>query len=141
MSRRKFVVSVLSALYFGCLIGLTFLPGTSANRAAWYWPFLAFVPVGILLVLLMGRRRWWAAIAFAALGAAWIEAAQSIWMPVGYADGFDVIWATSGAVLGVIVAVAITTPSRRPLRSDMVPQTAGQITPSAESRRSPSVGS
>lgn len=133
MSRQKFVVSVLCALYFGCLVGLTFMPGGTANRTAWYWPFLAFIPVGVLLVLLMGRRRWWAAIAFAVLGAAWIEAAQSIWMPVGYADGYDVIWASSGAILGVVLAVLITTPHRRSMRTHEVPR----IVPQAGNREIP----
>lgn len=133
MSRQKFVVSVLCALYFGSLVGLTFMPGAAEHRAAWYWPFLAFIPVGILLVLLMGRRRWWAAIAFAVLGAAWIEAAQSIWMPAGYADGFDVIWASAGAILGVVLAVLITTPIRRSMRSHDVPR----IVPQAGNREIP----
>lgn len=133
MSRRKFVLSVLTALYCGCLVALTFVPGAVADRSGWYWPFLAFLPVGALLVLVMGRRRWWAAIAFAVLGAAWIEAAQSIWMPVGYADVYDVIWASSGAVLGVILAVVIATPTRRSMRSHSVPR----IVPQAGSREIP----
>ena len=89
MSRRRFLTSVIAALYFGALVGLTFVPTTEQARASWLLPVTVFVPVGLLLVLLMGPRRWWAALAFSLLGAAWIEAAQSIWMPVGYAQASD----------------------------------------------------
>lgn len=133
MSFRRMILSVLAALYFGTLIGLTFVPGSAANRLAWYWPFLAFVPVGILLVLLLGRRRWWAAIGFGVLGAAWIEAAQSIWMPIGYAEGMDVVWASAGAILGVVAVVLITSPRRRSMRSHESPR----MVPQAGSREIP----
>ena len=119
-----------AALYFGTIIGLTFVPGSAANRVFWFWPFATFVPVGILLLLLLGRRRWWAALAFSALGAAWVEAAQSIWMPVGYAEAIDVVWATSGAVAGIAIAFVLTSPRRRSMR----PHEAPRIVPQAGSR-------
>lgn len=114
MRARRFLLTGIAAVYFGALIGLAFVPGSASNRALWVWPFVAFVPVGILLVLLLGRRRWWAAIGFAVLGSAWIEAAQSIWMPVGYAEVIDVVWASAGAVAGVALAAALMS---RPSRS------------------------
>jgi len=117
MRAKRYIITGVAAVYFGALVGLTFVPGTAANRASWVWPFLAFVPVGLLLVLLLGRRRWWAAIAFAVLGSAWIEAAQSIWMPNGYAEVIDVVWASSGAVAGVVLAVILTAPKRKSMRA------------------------
>ncbi len=97
-------MSVVAALYFGAVIGMAFVPGSASNRAFWLWQAAVFVPVGVLLALLLGRRRWWAAIAFGMLGAAWIEAAQSVWMPVGYADASDLVWGTAGVAAGVLIA-------------------------------------
>lgn len=121
MSRARLPLTVISALYFGGLIGLAFVPGSAANRASWAWPLGLFVPVGLLLVLLLGKHRWWAAMGFGVLGAAWVEAAQSIWMPAGYADAMDVVWASSGAILGVVVGAGILTAQRKSMRSHEVP--------------------
>ena len=117
MRAKRYIVTGVAAVYFGTLIGLTFLPGSAANRSTWFWPLIAFVPVGILLVLLLGRRRWWAAVAFAVLGSAWIEAAQSIWMPDGYSEPGDVFWSSLGAIAGVLLAVILTSPRRRSMRA------------------------
>jgi hypothetical protein len=116
MRARRYILTGIAAIYFGALVGLTFVPGSGANRGLWIWPFIAFVPVGILLVLLLGRRRWWAAIAFAVLGSAWIEAAQTVWMPTGYATVIDIVWAGSGAVTGVAVTLLLTSPKLRSIR-------------------------
>ncbi len=120
MSRARVLISVIAALYFGALIGLTFVQGSVANRMSPLWSFLLFVPVGILLVLLLGRRRWWVAIWFGVLGAAWVEAAQTIWMPVGYASAWDVVWASSGVVAGVVVVWV--TPSKGVMHSHGTPR-------------------
>lgn len=117
MTRRRFLVSLVAALYFGALIGLAFVPDSAANRDMWFWPFAAFVPVGALLLLLFGRHRWWVALGFAVLGAAWLEAAQSIWMPVGYAKTSDVLWGSSGALLGLVATLLVTIPRRKSIRS------------------------
>jgi len=117
MRAKRYIVTGIAAIYFGALVGLTFVPGSAANRQLWVWPFFAFVPVGILLVMLLGRRRWWAAAAFVVLGSAWIEAAQSVWMPAGYAELADIVWASSGGIAGIVVAVILTAPRRRSIRA------------------------
>jgi hypothetical protein len=117
MRARRYILTAITAIYFGALVGLTFVPGSASNRALWIWPFMAFVPVGILLLLLLGRRRWWAAIAFAVLGSAWIEAAQTVWMPVGYAEVLDIVWAGSGAVAGVAITLILSSPRLRSMRA------------------------
>lgn len=116
MRRRKYILSGIAALYFGTVIGLAFLPASPLNGSFWCWAVLAFLPVGTLLLLLMGRRRWWAAIAFGMLGAAWLEAAQSVWMPAGYADAVDVVWGSTGVAAGVLVAFLATAPRRQSVR-------------------------
>ena len=126
MRAKRYILTGVAAVYFGALVGLTFVPGSGAARVAWFWPFLAFVPVGLLLVLLLGRRRWWVAIGFAILGSAWIEAAQMIWMPDGYAELIDVVWASAGAVAGVLVAVMLTAPHRKSMRAHESHRIVGQ---------------
>jgi hypothetical protein len=129
MRARRYLLTGIAAIYFGALVGLTFVPGSAPNRALWVWPFLAFVPVGILLVMLLGRRRWWAAIAFAILGSAWIEAAQSIWMPAGYAELNDVVWASFGAIAGVAVTAVLGSTRARSIRAHESPRIVAQATP------------
>jgi len=126
MSRARSLTSVIAALYFGALVGLAFVPGSAANRASALWPFLLFVPVGILLVLLLGTRRWWSALGFGVLGAAWLEAAQTIWMPVGYADAWDVVWASAGVAIGVSGIVLGVRMQRRSMRSHGAPSIVAQ---------------
>lgn len=136
MSRARFLTSVIAALYFGALIGLTFVPGSTANRSSPLWPFVLFVPVGVLLLLLLGTRRWWTALGFGALGAAWVEAAQTIWMPVGYADAWDVVWASAGVGTGVLLAVVAVRLRSRSMRShgapSMIAHAGGREIPRAE---------
>lgn len=126
MSRARLLVTTVAALYFGALIGLTFVPGSAANRPSQLWPFVLFIPVGFLLVLLLGRRRWWSAIGFGVLGAAWVEAAQTIWMPVGYADAWDVVWASAGVLLGVAAGFLFLGLRRRSMRTHGVPRMIAQ---------------
>jgi glycopeptide antibiotics resistance protein len=117
MRARHTLLIAGAALYFLALIGIAFVPGSGANRTLWVWPFAAFIPVGIFLALLLGPRRWWAAIGFSLLGAAWLEAAQSIWMPVGYAEAIDVLWATLGATVGITASILIVATGRKSMRA------------------------
>lgn len=126
MSRTRFLVSVISAIYFGALIGLTFVPTSQQARESPLLPFIAFFIVGLLLAALMGPRRWWAALGFSVLGTAWIEAAQSIWMPVGYAELSDVLWGSFGAFVGIGVGVIAALPALRSMRSHESPSLVSQ---------------
>ena len=114
MMQRRLLLGVIAALYFFAVIGLAFVPGSPINGQIWCWQSFAFVPVGALLVLLMGRRRWWVALGFGVLGAAWLEAAQSVWMPAGYASAMDVVYDCTGVIAGVAIAWFATAPRTRP---------------------------
>jgi len=107
MFRSRFVVAVCAALYFATLVSLAFVVAPESNGRFLIWTPVAFVPVGIFLVGMFGRRRWWAALAFSVVAAAWLEAAQTVWMPVGYADVIDIVMASVGAGIGVALAVGI----------------------------------
>lgn len=126
MRHKRFVITTIAALYFGVVIGLAFVPASEQGRSFWFWPFAAFVPVGVLLALLMGRRRWWVAVGFGLLGAAWLEAGQAIWMPDGYSNFLDVIWSSTGVIAGVAIVVVATELSRRSMRSHEAPRIIAQ---------------
>lgn len=103
----------VTVAYLALLVWATFMPSAQSQRDQWFWPVIAFVPVGVLLLLMIGRRRWWAAFAFSLLAAVWIEAAQSAWMPVGYAKLSDVALSAGGAMAGVGIAAMLTSPRSR----------------------------
>jgi len=66
---------------------------------------LFFVPLGVLLVLLLGARRWYvAAVAGLALSSA-IETGQALFLPARFASLDDVLANTSGAVVGALLGV------------------------------------
>jgi len=108
MFRSRFVVAAGAAFYFAALASLAFVVAPGSNGRFWVWTALAFVPVGVFLVCMFGRRRWWAALAFSVVAAAWLEAAQTVWMPAGYANVTDILLASIGASTGVAFAVAIS---------------------------------
>jgi uncharacterized membrane protein YccC len=113
MMRRRLSLDLPASLYFGTLAGCAFLPTDVTQRPE--WAFFTFIPVGVFLLLLLGRRRWWVAIGFGALAAAWVEAAQSVWMPAGYAEASDVGWSIVGCAIGVAATlVVVRAPQRVP---------------------------
>lgn len=126
MFRRRHLLSVVAAVYFGLLVGLTFIPGSAAVRESWLVPAVLFLPVGFLLTMLMGRRRWWVAVGFGMLGAAWVEAAQTIWMPEGYASAIDIVCSSAGSTAGVGMAVLLLTVRSKSMHSHAVPRIVSQ---------------
>ncbi|MGV8877172.1 MAG: VanZ family protein [Rhodoglobus sp.] len=107
MFRSRLVAVLCAALYFATLASLAFVIAPGASDRSWLWIVLLFIPVGFFLVGIFGRERWWVALAFSVVAAAWLEAAQTVWMPAGYADGIDILLATLGAAVGVVTAVAV----------------------------------
>jgi hypothetical protein len=130
---RRHLLSVVAAAYFGLLIVLTFWPGSEAARQSWVLPTVLFIPVGLFLTLLMGRRRWWVAAGFGMLGAAWVEAAQTIWMPDGYASVIDIVCSTAGAFVGVGIGVLVLSMRGRSMHSHGAPR----IVPQSGNREIP----
>jgi len=124
MIRWRVILGVVATLYFAAVIWLAFTPDSVTNRGLWY-------AAVALLLLIMGRRRWWAAIGFGALGAAWIEAGQSVWMPVGYASAMDVVLGSTGAIAGVLVTYMVTA-ARPATRTVKRPQVTNSAVKSAQ---------
>jgi hypothetical protein len=99
---------VLTGTYLGVVVLLAFVPWRHGADCPWYLDVLFFIPVGVLLTLLVGRRRWIIALAFGVLGAAWIEAAQAIWMPEGYGRAEDSFWGAIGVITGVLAVLTLS---------------------------------
>ncbi|MGO4488280.1 VanZ family protein [Microbacterium sp. 2RAF4] len=91
---------------------------TTTHRLGWEWldftrleiiaNVLVFVPVGILAFLLLPRRVWFLALLVGPLLSAMIETAQRVALPHRAATVNDVVANSTGAILGVVVAVAVT---------------------------------
>ena len=112
MTVRRWVISLTAGIYFGVIATLCFVTVSDSSRDSHVWPFAIFIPVGALLYLLFGRRRWWVALGFGVLGAAWMEAGQTVFMPAGYASVWDILTASIGSTLGVLIAMGLTSPHR-----------------------------
>lgn len=77
---------------------------------------LLFVPLGALMVWLLGRPYAWVALAAGLLLSSMIELAQFLFLPARYPTLADVAANTSGAALGSLLALLIMA-CRRPVRS------------------------
>lgn len=66
-----------------------------------------FVPLALLLVFLLGARRWWMALGLCVAATIGIELVQHVLLPGRVASAKDVVANTAGAVIGVVIAVAI----------------------------------
>jgi glycopeptide antibiotics resistance protein len=72
---------------------------------------LLFVPLGALMVWLMGRRYWWVGPAAGVLLSSLIELAQFLFLPARYPTLADIAANTLGAALGAGLAM-LATPRR-----------------------------
>ena len=83
-----------------------------------------FVPVGVLFLLLAGRRRWWLALAGGIGITCAIEFTQ-LFLPGRFADVRDVLANSLGTLLGVLVTVLIVALLGRRMRASSAPQSLG----------------
>lgn len=73
---------------------------------------IMFVPLGIFLVLLMGRRFWWLVILIGVAMTSFIETAQRF-IPGRVSDIRDIESNSLGTVIGVVIALIVTIPAYR----------------------------
>jgi glycopeptide antibiotics resistance protein len=66
-----------------------------------------FIPIGVFLLILLGRRLWWLAIALGLLLTGSIEFTQQF-LPTRFPDVRDLVANGAGAALGVLVALVLT---------------------------------
>lgn len=72
-----------------------------------------FVPLGMLIAMLFGPRRWWRAPVICFVATVIIELGQRVLLPQRVASIADVIANTIGGILGTLVAVAIIATAAR----------------------------
>ena len=137
MFRRHPVLSVITLLYLGVVAWITLGPQPEVAdknsivmqilRILWEHPatdwvtyngvefsanIAMFLPIGLFFLLLFGRKRWWLAVVIPFLMTVSIETAQ-FWIPGRVSDIRDVISNTTGAIVGVLLGLAITAPAAR----------------------------
>jgi glycopeptide antibiotics resistance protein len=71
-----------------------------------------FLPIGVFLVLLLGRRLWWLAALACVAMSFFIEGAQHF-IPGRVSDVRDLESNSLGALIGVVVALVLTIPAYR----------------------------
>ena len=84
--------------------GLGFITYTRVEFGA---NIVLFIPLGMLLGLLFGTRRWWLAPVICFVATVLIELGQGVLLPQRVASPGDVIANTIGGFLGTLAAVAI----------------------------------
>ncbi len=75
---------------------------------------ILFIPLGALVVWILGRRYWWAGGAAGLLLSGLIELAQSAFLPERYPSWADVAANAAGATLGGLLVLLVLT-FRRPV--------------------------
>lgn len=76
-----------------------------------------FVPFGLFLVLLFGRRRWWLAIVLSVLTTIVIEFAQQ-YVSGRVTDVRDIVANSLGGAIGALLALVLTYAKARRIRND-----------------------
>ncbi|TFD17270.1 VanZ family protein [Cryobacterium sp. TMT1-21] len=66
-----------------------------------------FVPVGMIVVILAGSRRWWLAVLAGFAASCTIELGQLIFLPARFATLSDVVANTAGAAVGAVLALML----------------------------------
>jgi glycopeptide antibiotics resistance protein len=76
-----------------------------------------FVPLGLFLVLLLGRRAWWLGILFGVGLTVVIEFVQQS-LPSRVSDPRDLVANSIGAAVGVLLALVVTASKARRVRAE-----------------------
>jgi peptidoglycan/LPS O-acetylase OafA/YrhL len=108
MLRVHPVTACAALLYIAAIVTATLvLPdGPDGNPPSPWWSIPVFFVLGVLLAILSVPRRWWVALGFAWLGAAWVEAAQAVWLTQSSRARIeDLLLGCVGGAIGVSVVV------------------------------------
>ena len=68
---------------------------------------LLFAPVGLILVILAGARRWWLAVLAGFVASCTIELGQLVFLPERFATVNDIIANTAGTFVGALLALLL----------------------------------
>lgn len=83
-----------------------------------------FVPVGVLFLLLAGRRKWWLALAGGIAVTCAIEFAQ-LFLPGRFSDVRDIVANSLGTLIGLLATVLVIALLGRRLPAGSTPQSVG----------------
>jgi cyanate permease len=138
MIRRHPALCVVAAIYFVALALLCLTPnslvarGSASIRRLVPWAtasgaeavisLLLFVPVGVLLVLITGRRKWVTVLVIGVLASCWLRLAEMVWMPREHIGVGSVMPHVVGTAVGVALAITLLAMRRRSLRRRPVTQ-------------------
>lgn len=92
-----------------------FLHGVTYAGVEFTGNVLMFLPVGMFFLLLLGRRRWWLAVLIGVAMTITIESVQIV-IPGRVSDLRDVVANSVGALIGVLLGLALTAQKARQLR-------------------------
>lgn len=151
MFRHHPVLTGVTTIYLGFVAWLTLGPQPlGLERAAGLWLLLAlfrrhaatawitfptvefaanvlmFVPIGLFLLLLLGRSRWWLAALSGAVLSCAIEFAQ-LFIPGRVSDIRDLVSNSLGALIGVLIALVLTWPAAARRRRDVADARTGGV--------------
>lgn len=139
MFRRHPYLSAATFVYLGVVVWLTLSPQAPDQRDGPLWQFALFldrfpatqwltfndlefvanialfVPLGLFFVLLVGKRRWWLALALAMALTLGIELAQQF-IPSRVADPRDILSNSLGAAIGIVVTLSVAAIRQRARR-------------------------
>jgi glycopeptide antibiotics resistance protein len=149
MFRHHPVLTAATALYLGAVAWITLGPQpVGLVRAGGVWRLLGifqrhtstawityptieftanvvmFVPIGLFLLLLFGRRLWWLAVITGVLLSSSIEFTQ-LFLPGRVSDVRDLTSNSLGALIGVLAALVVTWPAAARRRRAAQPRTGG----------------
>lgn len=103
MRRPTVILAGVAALYFlAVVLGAFLLPEPLPTWGL----FLVWLVAGALAAFVTTPSRWWVALGFLWLGAAWVEAGQAVWLEV-QGSAADVIVGCVASGIGVGTAATV----------------------------------
>ena len=115
MFLRRPILSVFAVLYVGAVFLLS-LVRESSERTTLLGEVLILVPVGVIVVVLVGERRWLTALLLGGMVCVWLELGRNAWFANRDAVNTDLGANLLGVAVGVLVTSAILAISRRRAR-------------------------
>jgi hypothetical protein len=120
---RRPALSILAAVYLaglallcltpntlvarGVAAGRRVLPGTSGATVEFTIDALLFVPVGVLVVLIVGRRRWLGVVMFGIVAACWLQLGAMVWLAEQPVSSRPVLAHITGCIAGVAIVLLV----------------------------------